>query len=202
MVFLINSLKMGWKARRDFYVGGNEFMYYSEIQSKKNDFRGPDVFVVVGVDPKERRSWVVWEEDGRTPDVIIEITSESTEEEDRVTKKRLYANVLKVPAYYWYDPLTYELEGFVRDQSGEYVRLERNEHGRLPCPPLNLELGMWEGEFMGYTIPWLRWFRTDGKVVETEAEEANDRAGEQQRRTRELEEQLARYEARFGKIED
>jgi Uma2 family endonuclease len=202
MVFLIHSLKRGWKARRDFYVGGNEFMYYSELQSKKNDFRGPDVFVVVGVEPKERKSWVVWEEEGRTPDVIIEITSESTADEDRVTKKRLYANVLKVQAYYIYDPLTYEIEGFLLDQTGEYVQLMKNVHGRLPCPPLELELGLWDGEFMGYSHPWLRWFTRDGAFVATIEEQASQQAAKMEEHAAKLEERAAKMEEHAMKLEE
>jgi len=47
MVSLILSLRLAWKDRTDFYVGGNMSVYFSEPQSRKNDFRGPDVFVVL-----------------------------------------------------------------------------------------------------------------------------------------------------------
>ena len=45
--------------------------------SKNEFFRGPDVFVVVGAEKKERLSWVLWEE-LRLPDVVIELTSPSS----------------------------------------------------------------------------------------------------------------------------
>ena len=93
---LLSSLELAWDDRRDFYVGGNMFVYYSELQTKKNDFRGPDLFVVLNTTHRERKSWVVWGEDGRTPDVVIELLSETTEDVDRGEKMRIYANLLRV----------------------------------------------------------------------------------------------------------
>src|SRR5262245_34654149 len=76
---LVEQLKLLWKDRDDVYVGGNMAIYFSELQAKKNDFRGPDVFVVLDTVKRERKSWVVWQEGGRTPDVVIELLSASTE---------------------------------------------------------------------------------------------------------------------------
>ena len=86
MELLIGSFQHSYRDRDDLYVGGNMFVYFSETQAKTNDFRGPDVFVVLGTEPRERRSWVVWEEGGRTPDVVIELTSDSTAAVDRGLK--------------------------------------------------------------------------------------------------------------------
>jgi Uma2 family endonuclease len=83
MVLLIRSLRHAWRDRSDFYVGGNMFLYFSEAQARNNDFRGPDFFVVLGTTQRERRAWVVWEEEGKAPDVILELLSESTEHVDR-----------------------------------------------------------------------------------------------------------------------
>jgi Uma2 family endonuclease len=89
MVLLVQSLRNGWSDRTDFYVPSSMFMYFSETQARKNDFRGPDVFVVMNTTRRERKSWVVWEEDGKTPDVVIELMSESTEAVDRGEKMRI-----------------------------------------------------------------------------------------------------------------
>src|SRR6185436_15242740 len=67
MIVLIESLSYAWRERQDFYVGGNMFLYFSETQSRANDFRGPDVFVVLDTTQRERRAWVVWEENGKAP---------------------------------------------------------------------------------------------------------------------------------------
>ena len=81
---LADTLEAAWADRKDFFVGSNMFMYFSELQIKKNDFRGPDVFVVLNSNRRQRKSWVVWQENYRTPDVVIELVSESTEHVDRV----------------------------------------------------------------------------------------------------------------------
>ena len=53
--------------RTDFYISGNLTVYYSAKESQKRDFRGPDVFVVLGTEKRDRRSWVLWEEGGKYP---------------------------------------------------------------------------------------------------------------------------------------
>lgn len=111
MSLLCDALDRHLASRRpDYFVGGNMFFYFSLLQTRKNDFRDPDVFIALGVEHRDRKSWVMWEEDGKAPDVIIELTSESTAEEDHCPKRHVYAR-LHVPEYFIYDPLTGALEG-------------------------------------------------------------------------------------------
>jgi hypothetical protein len=46
-------------------------MIFSSAQVPNRDFRGADFFVVLGVDGTDRPGWVVWEENGRYPDVSL-----------------------------------------------------------------------------------------------------------------------------------
>lgn len=52
------------QGRRDFYVGGDMFVYYSvqqawDVYHGKKYFRGPDVFWVDGAEPdRQRKCWV------------------------------------------------------------------------------------------------------------------------------------------------
>jgi len=85
MIMLIESLKAHWSDRKGYYVGGNMFMYYDP--DNKARFRGPDFFLVLDVEDRERKSWVVWREGMRFPDVIIELLSESMHEVDRGEKE-------------------------------------------------------------------------------------------------------------------
>src|SRR5271157_3555912 len=75
MYLLIDLVKQHNRARRDFFVGGNNFIYFNPDQARNLDYRGPDFFYVKdGVDfDRERRYWAVWEEGGRLPDVIVEL---------------------------------------------------------------------------------------------------------------------------------
>lgn len=58
---LIHTLEDHWAGRDDFYVGGDMFLYFSEIQARTRHFRGPDFFLVMDTTRCERKSWVVWE---------------------------------------------------------------------------------------------------------------------------------------------
>ena len=104
LMLLIQSLELLWKDRQDFYAFGNLTIYYSPNQRKSEYFRGPDFFVVLGVARKPRKSWVVWEEDGKYPHVIIDILSDSTAETDRGLKKEIYQETFRTPNYFWFDP--------------------------------------------------------------------------------------------------
>ncbi|MEO1791612.1 MAG: Uma2 family endonuclease, partial [Cyanobacteria bacterium J06629_19] len=71
MVLLLNCLDWLWKDRNDYFSAGNLTVYYSPNQKKSEDFRGPDFFVVLGTEKRPRKSWVVWEEDGKYPNIIV-----------------------------------------------------------------------------------------------------------------------------------
>ncbi len=169
MTLLIQTLQDAWAARDDFFVGGNMFLYFSETQAKKNDFLGPDVFVVMGTRPHARKSWVVWEEDGRAPDVVIELTSPTTEDNDRGPKKEIYRHNLKVPRYFIFHPIEKTFEGWAL-VDGTYVPLEPAEDGSLDCAPLGLRLGIRETTIPGGAEPMLRWIDADGEVLPTASE--------------------------------
>lgn len=181
MNLLIESLEVSWSDRNDFYVGGNMAIYFSETQSKKNDFRGPDVFVVLDTTRRERKSWVVWGEEGRTPDVVIELISPTTEQVDRGEKMRIYARVLKVSNYFLFDPLTGVFEGYELDLTRRtYVPIAARPGEDLPCSRLGLTLGVRRGSYGGIEADWLRWLDAKGEPLPSE-EELSLRAREEAR---------------------
>jgi Uma2 family endonuclease len=186
MTVLIESLEHAWRERADFYVGGNMFLYFSEVQAKNNDFRGPDVFVVTNTTRRERRAWVVWEEDGKAPDVIIELLSDKTEVVDRGEKMRIYARSLKVGEYFLYDPFSHVFEGYDLDPRRQaYVPKAPLASGLLCCEQLGLLLGKARGTLYAVTTEWLRWFDADGQLLPMPSEQANAetrRADEEARR--------------------
>ena len=70
MTVLIDTALMALADQPNSFVGGNMFVYYSRNQAMNRDFRGSDFFVALDVDgTRERQGWVVWEEEGRYPDV-------------------------------------------------------------------------------------------------------------------------------------
>ncbi|MFN6156957.1 MAG: Uma2 family endonuclease [Dolichospermum sp.] len=189
IMLLIKCLKWLWKDRYDFYAAGNLTIYYSPNQKKSEYFRGPDFFVVLGTERKTRKSWVVWEEDGKYPNFILEILSPSTANTDKEYKKEIYQNTFRTPDYFWFDPYTLEFAGFYLT-NGKYQPLEPNEKGHLWSEQLGLYLGINQG--------LLRYFTPAGELVptpeETAAEETRKTAIQAQRA--EKESQRAEWEAR------
>jgi Uma2 family endonuclease len=188
MELLVNPLT-SWLANRDAYVGGNMFVYFSPNQVKNHDFRGPDVFAVLDVPKGERKSWVVWEE-GKGPDVVIELISESTATSDKQQKKEIYQRRLRVPEYFWFDPFDSEdLAGFaIRDNV--YDPILPDSKGRLISQQLGLALVLWAGQYAEANTVWLRWATLDGELLPTDqemAEREHQRAEQERQRAEQAE---------------
>jgi Uma2 family endonuclease len=190
MLLLIETLTRFWSDRQDFFVGGNMFIYFSQERIRRSDFLGPDVFVVMDVPRRLRKSWIVWQE-GKGPDCVIELLSESTATTDRTTKKRIYQSELRVPDYFWFDPETLEFQGFTL-RNALYEPLLADEEGALLVESLGLKLRRWRGAYQGLEADWLRWTDLEGELLHTPEEHAAEAAA----RAAQLEERAADAEAR------
>jgi Uma2 family endonuclease len=161
---LLTGLEWLWQDRNDYFAAGNLTIYYSPNQKKSEDFRGPDFFVVLGTERRlDRKSWVVWAEGGKYPDIIVEILSNSTATFDRTEKKQIYQDIFRTPDYFWFDPETLEFQGF-RLVEGQYQPIEPTEQGQLWSDRLELFLGIHQEQ--------LRFFTADGQLVPTPEEAA------------------------------
>jgi len=168
MDLLIHSLYPWLEKRDNAYIGGNMFIYYSAAQIKNQDFKGPDFFAVLDVPKVERKSWVVWEE-GKAPDVVIELLSDSTIDNDKTTKKEVYQDQMRVPEYFWYDPFNPEDFAGFRLHGRIYEPLTWEEPGYF-SEGLQLYLIRWEGDYEGVTATWIRWADPEGNVLPTRGE--------------------------------
>jgi Uma2 family endonuclease len=164
ILILLQSLEWLWQDRNDYFAAANLSIYYSPNQKKSEDFRGPDFFVVLGTERRlERKSWVVWGEGGKYPDVIVEILSPSTAKIDRGEKKQIYQDIFRTPDYFWFDPETLELQGF-RLMEGQYQAIEPTDRGWLWSDRLGLFLGIYQQQ--------LRYFNREAELIPTPAEVA------------------------------
>lgn len=203
MLLLIQCLEWWWRERQDFYACGNLTIYYSPRQRKSEQFRGPDFFVVLDTERKPRKSWVVWEEDGKYPNVIVEILSPKTADTDRGLKKQIYQDIWRTPNYFWFDPQTLEFKGFEL-LGGRYQELNPNENGWLWSQQLELYLGIYESK--------MRFFTVDGQLISSPEEAAQKEQKQRQKAEQQREEALqqlaekeallARYRERFGKLHE
>ena len=212
MVYLIEALDDYFRDDPRVYVAGNLFLYYEE-----GDIRqvvAPDVFVVKGVPKGDRRTYKLWEEDDKGPQVVFEVSSRSTRKEDLGPKKGTY-EMLGVQEYFLFDPLGEYLElplvGYWLEEGG--YRREAGE--RLVSEALGLELRV-EGDRL-----WLYDLETGEKLLspleaqaarraeaaarreaETRAKAAETRAEQEATARREAEEEVARLRAEMARRRD
>ena len=190
MIDFIQMLKHYFRDVDDAYVSGNLLMYYEEGNIYKSI--SPDVFVVLGVSKKRRRTYRTWEE-GHTPDFVLELASKSTYRQDLTHKKDLYASVLGVREYYICDPY-HEINPYFlgyRLVNGAYEEIAFVDE-RLPSLVLGLELGENDGVFGLYDPERSVWLQPLEEQVKQETK-ARQRAEE------ELAEALAALERLQGK---
>ncbi|ACK66523.1 protein of unknown function DUF820 [Rippkaea orientalis PCC 8801] len=191
ILLLIQCLEWFWQDKKDYFATGNLTIYYSPNQKKSEYFRGPDFFVVLDTEKHSRKSWVVWQEGGKYPNVIVEILSDSTAKVDKEEKKKIYQDIFRTPNYFWFDPDSLEFQGFALN-NGEYEPIEPTEQGWLWSQQLGLYLGIKDDK--------LRYFTPDGELVLTPEEaakqaqqslkQAEQLLQEEREKARQLEERL------------
>ena len=101
LVYAYGALTAWFSDDPTTWVGSNMFLYYEEGDPSK--VVTPDLFVVTETHKEERRNiFQTWVE-GRIPEFILEVLSESNYRNDLVTKFPIYRQ-LGVKEYWMYDP--------------------------------------------------------------------------------------------------
>jgi len=182
---LVASLTWEWRERTDYYVGSNLSIYYVVETVKhgrryrKHVFRGPDFFVVLNPQFRKprRNSWVVDNECGKFPDVIVEVLSSSTKKNDVGVKKDIYERNFQTPEYFLVDPGKEIVFGY-RLTKGRYVPITPTIEGLLWSERFGLFLGMYQnpGDELKPEEPrygrLARFFTPDKKPIKLPPEEA------------------------------
>ncbi len=153
LVYVRDALDAHFSRDPNIYVSGNMFIYYEE--GNRNKKVAPDIFVIFGVPKYKRYSYKAWEE-GKIPDVVIEIVSRSNWKKDK-ENVNLYRR-LGVKEYFQYDPtggiLDPVLQGHWLDEDGTYQEMELeilpNGIQKLDSFLLNLELRLESGRLRLY----------------------------------------------------
>ncbi len=164
LVLLQTTLDWHWRDRHDYFIGANLSIYYDHDELRRRRFIGPDMFLVLGVSPEPRRSWVVWEEGGRYPDLIVELLSDATAKTDKTDKRAHYQNIFRTPEYVWLDPIGGEFEALRLGPRRIYEPILPNADGLRWSEVLALHLGVIDGK--------LRYFDADGSLIPTPPESA------------------------------
>ncbi len=204
LIYCVEALKERFRADPDIYVSGNLLIYYE----KGNPFKSvaPDVFVIFGVSGHDRSSYKIWEE-GKSPDVVIEIISESTWKKDQ-DNISLYQK-LGVREYFLFDPLDRHLDpvlqGYRLDRIGRYqrVHVRKLAGGILRADSLGLDLELrvesgrlrlYDSELREYLLDYSEERQT--RLWERARAENEKRRAENEKRRAESEKRLAENEKR------
>ena len=176
------------------FVGMDLLLYYTK--DKPEDVVAPDVFVVFGVPDDYRHNYKVWEE-GKVPDFVLEVASQSSVMENLGCKKDVYERI-GVREYCVFDPqgcLHWPRLQLFRLEGGSYklVSMRGDPHGPLAVTSetLGLELRfeddrlrLWDPETREYLL-----------------EHSEERAKRLEERSKRLEERAGRLEERAWRIE-
>jgi Uma2 family endonuclease len=174
-----------------YMIGQDSGIYWRLTDPPERGAEAPDWFYVPNVSPlldgKRRRSYVMWKEIV-APLIALEFVSGDGEEERDDTspltgngvkagKFWVYEQAIHIPFYgiYEVDKAAVELYQLV---GGSYQRCLPNERGHYSIPPMGVELGIWEGEYMHQLLPWLRWWDSAGNLLLS----GNERADQEKQR--------------------
>jgi Uma2 family endonuclease len=145
MVYLVEALEERFQDTPDVFVAANLFFYYGK--GRPSAVVAPDLFVVRGIPKGLRRKYLLWEEDGKVPCFVAELTSASTRREDLVAKKELYER-LGVEEYLLFDPygeyLKPPFQGY-RLADGRYRRMDFEPDGSLLSQALEVRIRVEDG---------------------------------------------------------
>lgn len=201
MMAAIETLERYYAGQR-VYVSGNILLFYRPGNRRRHV--SPDVLVVKGLEHRERDNYLLWEE-GLPPNVVIEVTSKSTRDEDLEDKFEIYRDEVQVAEYFLFDPrreyLAPALQGY-RLTAGQYVRIEA-EAGRLPSRELALSLEDHEGRLRFYDPLRGGWLPTPEEAceaAEAERRQAEARSQQAEAERRQAAAALARAEAELERL--
>jgi Uma2 family endonuclease len=118
-------------------VAGNMLWY--PVEGQPNIRLAPDVFVVFARPKGDRSSYLQWTEEDTPITVVFEILSPGNRADVMDNKKRFYERY-GVEEYYVYDPYSYELDGFVREDE-RFVAVPTMNGWTSPLLGIRFDLG-------------------------------------------------------------
>jgi hypothetical protein len=158
------------------------------------------VLVVKGLDPHDRENYLLWEE-GRPPDVVIEVTSDSTRDEDLYDKFEIYRDQIRGVEYFLFDPRGDYLEPALQGYRLKARRYEpiKPVAGRLASRELGLHLEVHNRELRFFDPATGSWLPTPEEA--RQAAEAERRQAEAERQQAEAEHRQAEAKWREAEAE-
>jgi Uma2 family endonuclease len=179
----------------DYCIGQDSGIYWRIMDPPERGAEAPDWFYVPGVpatlNGQPRRSYVLWQEI-IAPMVILEFVSGDGSEERDATpwsgKFWIYEQVIRPAFYGIYEVQKASVEVY-RHIENRFELVSPNERGHFSIQSLGVELGIWQGRYQNLELPWLRWWDSQGQLLlsgDERAEQEHQRAERLAAKLREL----------------
>jgi len=192
-----------------YAIGQDCGIYWRMTEPPEKGAECPDWFYVPNVPPtlegRARRSYVLWQE-FIPPLIAIEFVSgDGSEERDTtplstVRKKGqkpgkfwVYEQIIRPAFYAIYEvqKASVEVYHLIEDR---YELVAANERNHYPIQPMDVELGIWRGQYGNLELPWLRWWDSQGNLLLTGDERARIERERAERAELDLEQERERAE--------
>ena len=170
IVIIKENLEILFAADDNVFIAADLLWY--PVRSKIISPTAPDVMVVFGRQKGKRRSYRQWNEQNIPPQVVFEILSASNDA-DEMSRKLEFNNTYGVEEYYIYDPESFQLDGWLR-QDGNLNKLWQMDGWVSPRLGIRFDTG--GGELVVY--------RPDGQKFLTSVELEQRAQQESQRAAR------------------
>ncbi|RKU33661.1 hypothetical protein C6496_21350 [Candidatus Poribacteria bacterium] len=202
LIWILQALRHHFN--NDVYVSGDILMY--DKQGYPQSSISPDVLVAFGIGQQQRRTYKVWEE-GKSPEFVMELSSENTYQNDLTRKMARYAG-MGIQNYFLYDAegryLPAQLMGFTL-VNGNYEAIAADVDGKIYSDALGLgfqlredRLGIYDPE----TGEWLQTAAEAGAAAEVRAQNAEARAQQETDARRNAEAEVARLQEAVARLEE
>ncbi|MBW4636153.1 MAG: Uma2 family endonuclease [Iphinoe sp. HA4291-MV1] len=193
IVIIKENLEILFAADDNVFIAGDLLWY--PVRSQLISPTAPDVMVVFGRPKGKRRSYRQWNEENISSQVVFEILSYSNNT-DEMNRKLLFYNTYGVEEYYIYDPESYQLDGWLR-QDENLQKLWQMDSWVSPRLGIRFETG--QGELIIYRPDGQRFLTSlelEQRAVKAELllEQERQRAKQERQRA----EQLAAYLRSIG----
>ena len=178
------ALRNHFRDRTDALVAMELAVYYR--RDDNNLWLQPDVLVVFGVSPENRRSYRTWEE-GKAPDFVLEVASPATADKDAEYKMREYAR-MRVREYWRLDP-----EGTLMGSSLAGYEASGGKYDPVPAVTSSDRDRWFRSRVLGLELGSRRQARSTVLVLrDPRSGEETDGAPEEAERRRQIAERYAR----------
>lgn len=135
-----------------------------------------------------------------SPLIALEFVSgDGFEERDNTPitgKYWVYEQAIRIPFYGIYEVEKAQVEVY-HLVDGRYERVRANERSHYSIPPMNIELGIWQGQYENIELPWLRWWDSEGNLLLT-GDERSQQLESQLQQERQRAERLAERLRQLG----